>query len=661
MTPAEHEAHRNATIEKLARNPRLAHALFFAHRHPDKTPPFHEELIDLWHSDEEQVLVEAFRGAAKSTLAEEAIAIMAAFRKFRNVIILGETFERAVERLKSIKYEFENNDFISELFGSLVGETWTEAKVVLTNGVCIQAIGQGQSLRGVKHLDARPDMAFGDDIEDEDSVATPEARAKVMNWLMSVVMPALDPKNKRVRINGTPLNPESMIVRLAKDPGWVARRFPIKHLNAERKWEATWPERFPLDWIADTEDSYLRLGLSTNFKQEYMCEAEDPTQKAFTLDMFKVETTVRHHGHAVYSMYDPARTTKATSATTGVVHFSWVNNRLLIWDAYGKLWKPDEIIGDMFRADTEFSPVVLGVERDGLEEFILQPLRQEQLKRGYAIPIRAMKAPKGKFDFIRGVQPFFKAHEIIFTKDLPDLRAQLLAFPTGQIDIPNALAYALLLRPGQPIYENFAWANIVEELYKLPRAPMYLAVNGTQLFTTAALIQIADGAFHVLWDAVREGDPGATLEGILKDAGIEAGQKPRLFAAPEHFDQYDTIGLRGAARKIPTDIHKGGMPHNGRDEIRETLKRQIRGNPALRVCVRARWTLNALSGGYCKTVQKNGMLSEFADEGPYKTLMEGIESLAALMKFSILDEDQAPNWQTTSDGRRYISARPGRS
>lgn len=653
---AEQSDPREILIERLARSPRLAHATFFKHRHPDTTPAFHYELIDLWHGLDPRVVVEAFRGAAKSTLAEEAIIIAACLRKFRNGLILGETFDRSVERLKSIKHEFEENPFIAELFGDLVGDTWTESRIVLRNGVCIQAVGRGQSLRGVKHLDARPDMAFGDDIENEESVLTPDARAKTMRWLMSVVFPALDPDYK-VRINGTPLDPESMIVQISRDPGWVHRRYPIRHIDpVTDEMVATWPDRFPLEMIEEIEGRYQRLGLTTNFKQEYECVAEDPAVKAFTSDMIKVEPTVRTW-QATYSMYDPARTIKATSATTGVVHFSWINNRLTVWDAYGPKWKPDEIIADMFRADELYGPVTIGVERDGLEEFILQPLRQEQVRRGYAIPIRPMKAPKGKLDFIRSLQPFFKAGEVIFVKDLPELKAQLLGFPTGLIDIPNALAYAMVLRPGQPIYENFSYQNVVEEIFKLPRQPMYLAVNATQMYTTAVLVQHNDGVFNVLADWVREGDPGAVLSGILADAGMEAGVRPRLYSPPEHFGNYDTVGLRGAARKVPVDLGQGGLALDGRDEIRALLRRQVRQGPALRVSQRARWTLNGFSGGYCKEVLKNGQLSEFATEGPYKTLFEGLESFASLLKMGHIGEDQPINWQTTSDGRRYISSR----
>jgi len=646
---------RDALIERLARNPRLLHASLFPHRHGDETPPFHLEMIDAWWSADPHVGTEAFRGGAKSTIAEEAITGMACLRMFNNAIILGDNETRAKERLTSIKHELETNEAITELFGDLVGDTWTETKIVLTNGVVMQAYGRGQSLRGAKHLAQRPDMAFGDDMESEDDIVTPEARAKFASWFLKVVMPALTPSHK-FRIAGTPLHPESWLVRLKKATGWRFKSYPIKFRNADGEWEATWKSRFPMSKVNEIERGYIDAGATQEWHQEYMVQSEDPAVKAFVPELMKVEPTMRTW-HATYAMYDPARTVKTTSATTGVVVFSWINNRLIVWDGYGPRWKPDEIISDMFKVDDQYHPVTIGVERDGLEEFILQPLRQEQMRRAYAIPIRPMKAPKGKLDFIRSMQPFFKAGEVVFAKELPELRAQLLGFPTGAIDIPNALAYAMILRPGQPIYENFSYLNVVEEIFKLSRQSMYLAVNATQMYTTAALLQIVDGAMHVLWDACREGDPGAVLSAIIMDANLEAGQKVRVYADPSHFGNYDTVGLRGAAAKVPVRLGQGGLAINGRDEIRALLRKQIKSRPALQVSSKARWVLNGFAGGYCKEVLKNGILSEFATEGPYKNLFEGLESFASMIQMGSLGDEQPVNYAYTSDGRKFISSR----
>jgi hypothetical protein len=611
-------------------------------------------MIDAWWSEAPHVGTEAFRGGAKSTIAEEAITGMACLRRFKNGIILGDNETRAKERLTSIKHEFETNPDIEELFGNLVGDTWTETKIVLTNGVVLQAYGRGQSLRGAKHLSQRPDMAFGDDMESEDDILTPEARQKFKAWFLKVVLPALTPTHK-FRIAGTPLHPESWLVKLKNSTGWVFRSYPIRYKDADGEVQPTWPSRFPLAKVDEIEQAYIEAGATQEFAQEYMVQSEDPSVKAFTADLFKVESTVRTW-HNVYAVFDPARTVKTTSATTGIVVFSWVNNRLIVWESAGPRIKPDEIINEMFRIDEQYAPVVIGIERDGLEEYLMQPLRQEQIRRGYAIPVRALKAPKGKLDFIRAMQPFFRAGEVIFATDQPALKAQLLGFPTGHIDIPNALAYALVLRPGQPMYENFSHMNVADEIYKLSRQPVYMAVNATSQCTTAVLVQIHDGVLSILWDGVREGDPGANLNSLVVEAGLEAGQKPRLYAPPECFGNYDTIGLRGAARTIPIALGQAGFGLDGRDEIRAMLRRTVRGGPALKVSHKARWSLNALAGGYCRDVLKNGVLSEFAMEGPYRILMEGLESLAALIKTGGVGDDQPVNYQYTADGRRFVSS-----
>lgn len=649
---------RSEIITKFARNRRLAHRVLFAHRHPDETPPFHEDIVDRWHSPAPKVLLECFRGGAKSTLSEEAIALLACFREFANCIILGESEGRAVDRLRAIKHELEYNESLIELFGSMVGPTWTDKKVVLANGVCIQAFGRGQSMRGVKHLQARPDLVFGDDMEDDEAVATPEAQEKTERWWYSVVVPALDPK-ARVRIAGTPLDPKALLVKLANSFGPEnVVKVPWESVDPETgARRATWPDRFPLSFIDRTRGEFMRNGRGHDYVREYMCEAEDPASKAFHDSMLKVEPRVRAW-QAVYAMYDPARTVKKRSASTGVAIWSWVGARLVVWDAYGQTWLPDQIIDDIFRVNQEYRPIAIGVEEDGLNEFVLQPLRQEQVRRAEAIPLRALKAPRGKIDFIKSLQPFFKAGEVTFAKELPDLRAQLLSFPTGLIDVPNALAFALRMRPGQPIYDGFTAENISESLSAARGASPWLLVNATQSLLTAILVQSSDGVLRVLADWVREGDPGLHLEDILRDAGLEAGRKPTLVAPLVHFGLHDTIGLRAAARKIPVEIRRGGLENAGREDLRRMFGRKAHGQPAVVVSTRAAWTLNALSGGYCRAMGKNGVLSDEAEPGAYRTLMEALESFCALLGTGYADESsRGITYAVTGDGRRYATAR----
>lgn len=649
---------RDDTIRKLAANPRLAHQVLFKHRHPDETPAFHGEMVDLWYSDAPQVLTMAFRGGAKSTVAEEAIVTMACLRMFKNCIILGENEPRAIERLTAIKHELESNEFIADLFGNQVGHIWQEKKIVLSNGTVIQAFGRGQSLRGAKHLAARPDLAFGDDMEDDECVATPDAREKFKQWFLKVVVPALAP-GYRFRIAGTPLDPESWLMKLKAAPDWLTRTFPIEHKDPETgERKPTWPARFPLDDIDKKMKSYRDLGAVQEYQQEYMCEASDPASRTFTADQIRVEAIVRTW-HPVYAMFDPARSVdKNKSATTGWAAWSWVANRCIVWDAGGGHWKPDEIVRQIFQVDEDFRPISIGVEQTGLHEFIMQPLRAEQIRRGHLIPVQALNAPMlGQIGVIKGLQPFFKANEVTFAKELPELTKQMLSFPTGQRDTLNALAYAPRLRPGLPVYDGFRAEHVNDQAIPRARDPAYLALGATGQYTTAVLFQLIQGVLHVTHDWCCEGDPGASLGDIVRAAGMAAKRGIQFLAAPQHFDPHDTVGLRAAARKVPIGLDRGGASSAGREALRAFLTASRRGNPGFAVHPDARWTINALAGGYCRDVTKAGVITEFPVEGPYRTLIEALESAVALMRVGFAaEDDNARRFDYAPDGRKYLTA-----
>lgn len=649
---------REDIILQLGREPLLAHRALFRHRHPEDTQSFHNQLIEDWHSPMPNVGSMVFRGGGKSTVAEEAIVVMACLRQFKNALVIGETETRAKERLAAIKNEFETNDKLLDLFGDLRGPKWQESYIELSNGSVIQAYGRGQSLRGVKHLHYRPDLALLDDLEDEESVRTPESRQKTLDWFTKTLMPALTPK-ARVRMAATPLHPEALALRLSRSPAWTWRKYPITYKDEDSQEQSTWSDRYPLEWIRSKRKDYEELGELRVWMQEYMCEAENAQDKTFSVEMFRSEALIRTW-QPVYAVYDPARTVKATSASTGKVVGSWVNNRLVVWEASGHMWKPDEIIEDIFKVEERYNPVLIGVEEDGLHEFIMQPLRHAQITRGQPVPIKPLKAPKGKLDFIKGLQPFFKAGEVIFASesgDMEELKKQLLSFPTGRIDVPNALAYFLTLRPGIPIFDGFNANNIVEDIAVMRHRPIYLCCNATNATTTVLMVQVYDGVLNILADYVREGDPGAVLPDIIKEASLFARKSFTLTAPPQHFAAYAQTGLVGAAKRVPVEITRGGEMLKGREELRAMMRRLAHGLPALRVSSKATWALRAFAGGYARAIGK-----DYAGEGEYRVMMEGLESFAASLVSGLRDQEgEGIRYEQTSDGRRYISALANRS
>lgn len=645
-------------IRKLRDNPRLAHSILFSERHSNTIPSFHGELIDVFHGPDEQVVLEAFRGAGKSTLAEEGFIIEAANKRFMNGLIVGDSEPLAIERLQAIRHEIESNEALNEIYGDLRGSVWAERKITLSNGVALQARGTGQSLRGTKHLDHRPDFILLDDIENEESVANEGQLKKTLRWILKTLIPACDPR-ARIRFLGNRLDEKAVIVQLANTIDWAHRRIPIMYQDDNGDWQPSWPDRFPMEWINAKRDSYMRLGSLNEFNQEFMCEASSPEEKAFSADMIKVQPQVRVWD-AVYCMIDPARTVRTTSARTGFSAWSYRNNKIIVWEAWGKLLKPDEIISSMFDADRVYQPVAIGFEGDGLNEWAAQPLRAEQIKRSISLPIREVYAPRdrSKDMFIKGLQPFFKAGEIIFAQELPDLAEQIKAFPGGYKDILNTLAYALRMKPGAPIYDEFRDENISEGLLLNPNRALYLVLNATASYVTGCLVQYNEG-LRVLADFVEDAEPSLGASMVLRNASLQSsGMKMKIVSPPVHFDQYSNVGLRQAVAKIPADMLRGRDLIDGREEMRRLFRTQNKGLPGIVVAADARWSLNAFAGGYAREYGKRGTLADEAREGPYRTLMEGLESFAALLRSGAPDDmDSQLNYATTADGRQYHSAR----
>ena len=638
----------------------LAHRVLFAHRRPNKTPAFHEKMIRDFHDTEHpRVLDLVFRGSAKSTLAEEAILIMAGFRDFKNCIIVGETEGRAIERLAAIRNEIDNNGLVLEVFGDLRGPVNSEAEIILSNGVRVMAMGRGQAIRGVKHNDMRPDFIFCDDLEDLKSVENKDIRARTRRWFYSELLPAGNDK-PMIRMAATPLDPDALAVRLAGDPEWTVHTYPIEFINDKGEKEASWPERYPLKWIEKRREEFTRAGLLRNFNAEYMVSVTTAGDREFTSDMFRIEPQVRTW-QAVYGMFDPARTTNIKSATTGFASWSWIGARLVVWDAWAKMIMPDEIVKSIFdfALDDTMRPTFVGVEEDGLNEFLLQPIRQEQVRRGVTIPFKAMRAPKGKFDFIRGLQPFFKAREVTFAKPLPDLVEQFQGFPTGNIDAPNALAYALKMRPGAAIYDDFNGRHVAENLGMSPQVPMWLVLNATSNCTTGMLVQYNDKGIKIFADYVLEGDVAINAPEIVAMARLIGGGRIRAIGGPLHFDVYNNVNLRQSLARVPLDLVRGGVPEAGKAFLRALLQRETRGFPMLQVGEDANWTLNSFAGGYCRSINKGGVISNAADEGPYRVLMEGLESFTAVLAGGRLEgeDDDEANYSITPSGQRYQSLR----
>jgi hypothetical protein len=651
---------RIALLKRFYEDRYLAHDVLFPTRRKNDSPEFHNDILKLFYSDHQLCLAEAFRGGAKSTLVEEYTILSVLFKDFRFAIIVGNSYERACERLAAIKHELESNEAIIELFGNQVGPTWSADVIILSNGARIQAFGARQSLRGAKtKQNDRPDLAVVDDLEDEDMIATEAARQKTRRWFDGSLIPALVPDGK-IRMVGTPLHPKSLLEEKRNSPQWKSVIIPISYINDRGDEVSSWPDRFSMKWILSRKQSFIDAGAITEYEQEYMCRAEDVASKPFKGEMFQ-RGMLPIGFHATEIMVDPARSVNTkTSARTGYAAWSWIGSKLFVREAYGAFHRPDEIIAEIFKLNERYNPVNIGVEADGLEEFIMQPLRNEQVMRGISIPLSPQRAPKDKVGFISGLQPFYIAGQVTHVGECRDLEVELVNFPTGRCDVPNALAYALKMRVGKPVYEDFNQQHIAERLEVSNRAIRYLAVSATPSMTAAALIQFRDGNLYVIGDWIRNEPAIEALPIILQEATLLAGEYT-VVSPTEQFDKYTNNGIPAVLRARGVKYMRGHLAAQSIGSLSKYLNATRKGLPAFTVSLNARWVVNAMSRGYARKLQPTGGYSDFPEKSQYSLIMEAIESFTGYIGSGMIEGDDELTRSYTAGGRQFFSSLPQRN
>lgn len=626
-----------ALLKAISQDRALGSALLFPHRHPQASPPFHVEILDAWGAADEFVLIEAFREGAKSTLSEEGILMEACFGNFGYCLLFGETYTKACQRLEAIKHEALKNMKLQSMFGRLhvKGNVWNENQIELMNGVMIEAHGWEEEIRGYKWHDLRPDRAYLDDIENRTMVKDKFSVDATMKKLYMELMPAMDKVKGRVRVTGTPLAEDCMISRLRTDPAWVCLRFPICDGDIDApETKATWPERYPMEWVREKRDMYERAGQLGGFRQEYMLEAVGSQDKPFSEAVFAGCAVDPAPWLPKTVIVDPARTTDIKkSDRTGRVVVSRLGSKIYVHASSGKYWKPNEIIEDAFDTSARFHDAAVAIEKNSLDEWLMQPMRSAMLTKGRSLMLRGLQAPQDmdKGQFLMGLQPFFAAGDIVLVGGEtahPELVAEVKNFPSGKRDVFNALAYVQRVYSGVPVYEDVGPYNFVHDYEPPQGAQMALAFNANANETTAVLVSIEGERQVILADWASPVAPMEAVPDVLALVrAVFPGRRTSVWVPADVFDQKDRMPLMAALRAHNLQVYRGPYAQAARGCLSPLIRTEVRGRRLLLVTEHAKHTGNALAGGYQYPIGRDLRPATEPERGAYRTLTEALECL----------------------------------
>lgn len=184
--------------------------------------------------------------------------------------IICATEDQAKTRLEQVAAHILHNPRVREVFPGLVpqkGAKWnahqiTVARTTLAKDASVQAFGAGSK----RVTGSRLDVVILDDVLDEETTYTPEARAKMVSWFDTKIATRKGPRgrkrrhdvNFRVWVIGTPWHEEDLLHVLGNRPAWALQVWSAV-LNPETtpdRWEVLWPEAITYEDILEDHQNW---------------------------------------------------------------------------------------------------------------------------------------------------------------------------------------------------------------------------------------------------------------------------------------------------------------------------------------------------------------------------------------------------------------------
>lgn len=439
---------------KSKKNLHIFGRYFFPHiiKGEDEVPPCHQDLIaEISRREDSGVIFP--RGHAKSTWEKIDTIHDITYGLEPVILYISVTLTDAGFHFESIKSEFENNDLLIDIYGYLVpdekqlGRKWTNKHLQTTNGVNLVARGAGKG-RGVNIKNKRPTKIIADDIEDDESVSSPEQRQKLHNWLYNVIFPSKDKDRGFIKMIGTALHPHAEVIQFHKKHGGIYRR-------AIENGKPIWFTKEQLDTIKE------KIGTRA-FNQEYMnnpsAEEDQIIKESWITSNYYVQTLDLRTMHLVL-MVDPQSGESASADEMGIAVVAWQvgkPDRYVIESAGVRdgLTKKAGIVIDYWQKYKERIRLV-GIEvvmnQNALWQLLVEWKNGKDVIPGYGhivdrnIPLLKIE-PKGKdkTERLKVHEPAFERGEVHLRPDQQELKDQLVNFPNvDHDDRMDALLYGL--------------------------------------------------------------------------------------------------------------------------------------------------------------------------------------------------------------------------
>lgn len=361
----------------------------------------------------------------------------------RYVLLIGATQASAAENLINIRTELEENEEILADFGDLKGDRWSDSRIELSVGACIQAKGAGMSMRGTRYRQYRPDLIVLDDILKDDAVESPTVRAKIHRWLKRVVF-NLGKTAFIVWVN-TIFHSDDPISRLMREleAGTLKRWIAVRLSCFRPDGESLWPENWPKDVLDEKRETLGADVFSTEYENEPLSDEERIIKPDWISSHCYVSAELPG-ALRYFAGVDPAAGKHDHTAIITV----GVDKAGMIWDidAWAQTCSEDETVTQLMTKHKRYQYELIAWEEVTFTAIYARYVMRMAAAENVYLPIRTVKAgTDSKVARVRSLSPLIENGIIRFReKGNREFVEELTSFPKGRFDDScDALAYAV--------------------------------------------------------------------------------------------------------------------------------------------------------------------------------------------------------------------------
>lgn len=450
-------AEKQERINRLKKDYRAFVRYYLPHYATSECAWFHAWAAnELLNNELVRLILEWFRGCAKSVHADVAFPMfLKANGQLKCMALISQNFDKACDLLADLQAELMSNQRYINDFGTQYSHgNWEDGNFSTKDGCSFNALGIGQSPRGLREAANRPDYIVVDDIETQELSNNPARVRRLVDWVCDDLMGCFDIGNQRfIIVNNRPFV-NTVIGSMIKEKLTGAKQVALNQLHRPVKaakafayqvkdlwhhlrvnavdddFNPAWPEKYTKEyWETIRADrshrSWMREYMNTPITEggvikqdwiqwkpalpldeyDYLVTYTDPSWKATAGSDHKAVVLLGKKGKEIHIIKTFVR---QCSVNTMVKY---------LYDLHESL--------DIHRKERPYkfdmkAPVVCDywIEANANQDLHLESFEEEGEQRGYQLPIRADHRTKpDKYSRIEAISPLYERGFIFHNSD----------------------------------------------------------------------------------------------------------------------------------------------------------------------------------------------------------------------------------------------------